>query len=487
MSLPTYEMVINPEESSDVEVSFVALVDKPAIERNFLAFNSLVDFGGPGSGRHPEGGGGGDAGGDSGGDGDVSKALAKPRHERSEDDIKKIYKKKTKKEVKDIVDNGKSWLKKNKDKVGTIEHRTVSREVNVGDRIIKGHYSSDLYFTFAINEEKRIISGPAMIADQLIYRKDENGEYNVFFSPDTVRDIALKFFKKDYQKNLNLFHDPNLSLQGVTIFESFVSDTSRGIQGMKGYEDLPDGTWFISAKVENDEVWQAIKGGQVKGFSVEGIFSFMKLNRPVANSSHLFKEESNIMSDIKELWNQFKEKFMGGVPATPNAPAAPATPEKMSQEYTLKDGTVVTAEVLEPGGVLMVGDVPAPAGVHEFQDGTKVTVAEGGLIQSVDPALAPADPAAPADYSEQFKSYDEKFSTWDQKFTEHINAYNTMSGEFNSLKEKFSAMADLVGKLIETPTAESVQGNKGQFNSNKPAREEKLKELASLFSTIKKK
>lgn len=158
MSLPTYEMVINPEESSDVEVSFVALVDKPAIERNFMAF----------------------------------------KNQRLE---------------------------------------------------------------FAINEEKRIISGPAMIADQLIYRKDENGEYNVFFSPDTVRDIALKFFKKDYQKNLNLFHDPNLSLQGVTIFESFVSDTSRGIQGMKGYEDLPDGTWFISAKVENDEVWQAIKGG----------------------------------------------------------------------------------------------------------------------------------------------------------------------------------------------------------------------------------
>lgn len=383
MSLPTYEMVINPEESSDVEVSFVALVDKPAIERNFMAF----------------------------------------KNQRLE---------------------------------------------------------------FAINEEKRIISGPAMIADQLIYRKDENGEYNVFFSPDTVRDIALKFFKKDYQKNLNLFHDPNLSLQGVTIFESFVSDTSRGIQGMKGYEDLPDGTWFISAKVENDEVWQAIKGGQVKGFSVEGIFSFMKLNRPVSNSAHFFKEELNIMSELKELWNQFKERFGG--PMSPVAPAAPANPEqKMSQEYTLKDGTVVTAEVLEPGGVLMVGDVPAPAGVHEFQDGTKVTVAEGGLIQSVEPALAPADPAAPGDYSEQFKSYDEKFSTWDQKFTEHINAYNTMSGEFNSLKEKFSGLLGLVEKLIETPTAESVQGNKGQFNSNKPAREEKLKELASLFSTIKKK
>lgn len=480
MSLPTYEMVINPEESSDVEVSFVALVDKPAIERNFMAFKD--GFGGPGSGPNPGGG------------SEDSKDLGSMT-----DDELTVHKNKLIEKANNLVEK-KNKLFPNPDIESAMspEEKELTREIakvqSEANAVViekrkrkKSGAGMMSKMTFAINEEKRIISGPAMIADQLIYRKDENGEYNVFFSPDTVRDIALKFFKKDYQKNLNLFHDPNLSLQGVTIFESFVSDTSRGIQGMKGYEDLPDGTWFISAKVENDEVWQAIKGGQVKGFSVEGIFSFMKLNRPVANSSHLFKEESNIMSDIKELWNQFKEKFMGGVPATPNAPAAPATPEKMSQEYTLKDGTVVTAEVLEPGGVLMVGDVPAPAGVHEFQDGTKVTVAEGGLIQSVEPALAPADPAAPADYSEQFKSYDEKFSTWDQKFTEHINAYNTMSGEFNSLKEKFSAMADLVGKLIETPTAESVQGNKGQFNSNKPAREEKLKELASLFSTIKKK
>lgn len=40
MDLPIYEMVINPEETSEVEVSFVALVDKPAIEKNFMAFNS---------------------------------------------------------------------------------------------------------------------------------------------------------------------------------------------------------------------------------------------------------------------------------------------------------------------------------------------------------------------------------------------------------------------------------------------------------------
>ena len=40
MELPVFEMTINPNEGSDVEVSFVALVEKPAIEKNFMMFKN---------------------------------------------------------------------------------------------------------------------------------------------------------------------------------------------------------------------------------------------------------------------------------------------------------------------------------------------------------------------------------------------------------------------------------------------------------------
>ncbi|MCV5968720.1 hypothetical protein, partial [Lactococcus petauri] len=76
---------------------------------------------------------------------------------------------------------------------------------------------------FAVDADKRIISGPAMVADVPIYRKDQGGEYNVFFSAATIKEIALKFAKKGYAKNLNLFHDPTMPAEGVTIFNSFVS------------------------------------------------------------------------------------------------------------------------------------------------------------------------------------------------------------------------------------------------------------------------
>lgn len=378
MALPVYEMVINPEEQSEVEVSFVALVDKPAIEKNFLMFK-------------------------------------------------------------------------------------------------------DQKLTFAINEEKRIISGPAMIADQLIYRKDENGEYNVFFSPNTVRDIALKFFKKDYQKNLNLFHDPALSLEGVTIFESFISDNERGIQPMKGFEDLPNGTWFISAKIENDAVWEKIKSGEVKGFSVEGIFSYMtkNVNRPITNNSHFSTEQFSIMNKVLDELKAFKEKFFGGLPPAP----APANPQElMGVEIVLKDGTVAMVDKMEVGGVVTVNGAPVAAGSLELQDGTVLQVGEGGVIASLEAVEAPTD------YSSQFAAYEERLNKYETQFAAHTQAFQTLTQEFSEAKDRMKQLVDIVEKFMSQPSTDTVAGSQSQFNSQKEiSKDEKRKELAQLFSKIKRK
>lgn len=39
MDLPIYELKIQEELQDDAEVSFIALVDKPAIQRDFVAFS----------------------------------------------------------------------------------------------------------------------------------------------------------------------------------------------------------------------------------------------------------------------------------------------------------------------------------------------------------------------------------------------------------------------------------------------------------------
>jgi hypothetical protein len=132
-------------------------------------------------------------------------------------------------------------------------------------------------FAFKADKEKKIISGAAMIPNIPILRKREDGElYNVFFKPKTIEKIVERFFKHDYTKNFNKSHSSEIA-EGVYMIESFIINSERGIMTPKGYDKVPDGTWWISCKVENEEIWQDfIKTGEFKGFSVEGIFKHSK-------------------------------------------------------------------------------------------------------------------------------------------------------------------------------------------------------------------
>ena len=195
MDYPLFELLISEDENNPLEVSYVALVDKPAIERNFLAF-----------------------------------ADQKP-------------------------------------------------------------------MSFAVDEDRRIISGPAMLADMPIFRLADGDipDHLVVFKAQTIFDIVQKFFAKGFNQNFNLMHDPALKTEGVSVFESFIVDSSRGIKPMAGFEDAKDGSWFISAKVTNDEVWQFIKSGKVKGFSVEGMFKYKRDST-----------DEQTFSKIKEILNGIK-------------------------------------------------------------------------------------------------------------------------------------------------------------------------------------
>ena len=147
-----------------------------------------------------------------------------------------------------------------------------------------------------INEEQRIISGPLMLADELIYRNnDKMGEHYVKFSADTIKAISIKFAKKKYQNHVNLMHDPEQKVKGVTMFESWLVDSKRGIQAMKGFEGVADGSWFGSFYVENDKVWQDVKDGKFRGFSVEGMFDY---EQPLTAEENALKKISELLNVI---------------------------------------------------------------------------------------------------------------------------------------------------------------------------------------------
>lgn len=127
--------------------------------------------------------------------------------------------------------------------------------------------------TFAVNTDRRILTGPLMIPDLPIYRKDSMGEYYVQFTSDTIFNIVQKYFKQGNTNNVNLMHDDSRVPSGCFMFESFIIDRGRGILPPSQFGDMPDGTWFGSYKINNDDIWNNyVKTGIFNGFSVEGIF-----------------------------------------------------------------------------------------------------------------------------------------------------------------------------------------------------------------------
>ncbi len=127
---------------------------------------------------------------------------------------------------------------------------------------------------FAIqDEEKRIITGMAMEAEKRIYRYDAaRGEYYVYFDADTIFQIAKKWAKSDLYDSVNIHHEKET--KGLSLFESYIVDRERGKYPPKGYDEVADGSWFLSYIVNDDDIWARVKNGEFKGFSVEGFFDF---------------------------------------------------------------------------------------------------------------------------------------------------------------------------------------------------------------------
>ena len=122
------------------------------------------------------------------------------------------------------------------------------------------------------NEEKKIVIGPAMVPDLKIFRKDAKGNpYYVYFTSKTIAMIAEKYMRNKYIDNNDLMHDGK-AVRDVYVIESWIKEDENDKSVKYGYGDLPVGTWFVSMKVKNPKVWEAVKSGQLNGFSVSGYF-----------------------------------------------------------------------------------------------------------------------------------------------------------------------------------------------------------------------
>lgn len=121
---------------------------------------------------------------------------------------------------------------------------------------------------FFKDEEKQQVVGPIMIPNKPIYRRNEDvGEYYIRFTEKAIDDIMYKY-SKDGKFNLFNIEHTDQNFDGVTMLEIWKKESDADKSSKYGY-NLPDGTVFVKAQIEDESLWSSIKTGEINGFSIE--------------------------------------------------------------------------------------------------------------------------------------------------------------------------------------------------------------------------
>ena len=154
--------------------------------------------------------------------------------------------------------------------------------------------------TFAkVDEDKRMLISPALIPDKQIFRHDPqtSSDYYVFFSKDTVRQASELYLKNNNHHKATQEHSERVS--GVLTVESWIIDDPKMDKSTLYGFSLPKGTWMVSMRITNDEIWKEIKSGTLKGLSIEGYFT-----DKMEKMSEATPTDQEILEALNEILNK---------------------------------------------------------------------------------------------------------------------------------------------------------------------------------------
>ena len=135
------------------------------------------------------------------------------------------------------------------------------------------YFNKEQKLTLAkVDEDRQLLIGPALIPEKMIPRYDDmkQEEFEVYFSQETVAKAAELFMQQKRNDEYTVEHRDKVN--GLSIFESWiVADKDKDKASVYGF-NVPVGTWMVSVKVHNKEVWADVKDKKYRGFSIEGYF-----------------------------------------------------------------------------------------------------------------------------------------------------------------------------------------------------------------------
>ena len=151
-----------------------------------------------------------------------------------------------------------------------------------------------------VDKEKRLLIGAALIPDKTIYRSTGDEEFYIYFSKATVAKASQMYLQAGNQGQATLEHASE-KLEGMNIVESWLIEDEVHDKSRKYGLNLPLGTWMITMKVDNDEMWNNyVKKNLVSGFSIEGYF----IDRLKKNEADKYSEDDKLLKEIIDVLEQ---------------------------------------------------------------------------------------------------------------------------------------------------------------------------------------
>ena len=233
------------------------------------------------------------------------------------------------------------------------------------------------------DEEKRLVRGVVMRADFPIYRIDDKmGEYYIIYKADQIRIMAEKYLAESRQNDVNVMHKKDSDVNGVQMVQYFIKGDGVSVEG---FDECADGSLFAEFHIVNDDVWDEIKAGTYKGFSLEGVFDMQPetdaneieniVDKPDGAFRKLFKNNNNkIMSKLKKLKAALAKAFaaLGNVTTDKGILA-------WDGDEDLKAGYKIYVEDAEGNRT------PAEDGDYRTEDGKTIVVVGGQVAEIKDP------------------------------------------------------------------------------------------------------
>ena len=342
------------------------------------------------------------------------------------------------------------------------------------------------------DEEKRLVRGCIMRSDFPIYRRDEKmGEYYVIYKAEEIRKMAEKYLLEGRQNDVNLMHEEGSDVDGVQMVQYFIK--GDGIQ-VDGFDDCADGSLFGEFHVVNDSVWDEIKAGTYKGFSLEGVFDLVPE-----------QDKDEIQEIVDLLEGAFKRIFKPNTFMSKLSKFKAAL-AKMLQEFgnVTTDKGVISwdgDEDLKAGDPVYVEDsegnrTPAPDGDYKTDDNKVIVVVEGKVSEIKD-----AEAEVESDFIEtdkgklEWDNEDEDLKAGDAVYItdEEGNRNPAPDGDYTTEDGKVIKVADgkvteIVDKKAEVSEEEVKAKRISKFNKIKQAFEEsfdtKMRKISNAIAAV---